>query len=87
MSTTTRGPALGTVARRLHDPSRCLSCGAGFSLLRVNVEAVADGRLTTIDLCEHCFRSEDSAWRLRWTAVQTPKEQRAEQLKKRSAER
>jgi hypothetical protein len=66
---TVGGYPLGVVARRLHEPSRCVSCGAGFSLWRVNVRAVADGRRTTVDLCEQCFASDDGAWRLRWQPV------------------
>jgi hypothetical protein len=67
-SSATRYP-LGVVARRLHDPSPCVYCGTGAFLWRVNVEAVADSRRTTIDLCEPCLCSEDAAWRLGWRPV------------------
>jgi hypothetical protein len=46
-----------------------VSCGTGAFLWRVNVEAVADGRLTTIDLCAKCMGRDDGAWRLRWRPV------------------
>jgi hypothetical protein len=44
-------------------------CGSGLSLWRVNVQAIGDGRLSSIDLCEHCARSDDGAWRLSWQPV------------------
>jgi hypothetical protein len=63
------GQTLGLVGRRLHEHARCVCCGAGTTLWRVNVEAVADARLTTIVLCDVCVRSEDRAWRLSWQPV------------------
>jgi hypothetical protein len=66
---TVDGHPIAVVARRLHEHSQCVCCGAGTTLWRVNVEAVADGRQTTITLCDQCVGSEDRAWRLRWRPV------------------
>ena len=46
------GYPLGAVSQRLHNPSMCLCCGLPGLLLSVNVEAVGDGRRTSIVLCE-----------------------------------
>ncbi len=60
---------LRVVARRLHEPGRCVCCGTPRPLWRVNVEAIADGRATTIVLCEPCLRRDEAVWRLHWEAV------------------
>ena len=47
----------------------CSCCGLPGSMLEVSVEAVADGRRTTIVLCPVCVHSTERAWRLRWRQV------------------
>lgn len=71
MNTTLGGYRLAAVARRSEHRAACECCGivGRRELWRVNVRAVADGRQTTVVLCECCVRSEDSAWRLRWAPV------------------
>jgi predicted SPOUT superfamily RNA methylase MTH1 len=68
MNATVGGYRPGLVARRLHERSKCVCCGAA-GLWRVNVEAVTDGRRTTVDVCERCLRAEGASWLLRWRPV------------------
>lgn len=71
MSITVGGHRLAAVARRSEHRAACECCGivGRRELWRVKVRAVADGRQTTVVLCERCVCSEDSAWRLRWAPV------------------
>lgn len=69
-SGTVGGHPLGAVARRLDGhKARCACCGTPGSCWRLSVEARADGRQTTLDLCEKCLRRDGAAWALRFEPV------------------
>lgn len=66
---TVEGHPLGAIARRLENPSICACCGTPGLIWRVSVEARADGRRSTIDLCGRCLQRENPTWAIRWRVV------------------
>ena len=60
---------IGVVAQITGVSVICSCCGLPGSMLRVRVEAVADGSQTTIVICPRCLDSTERAWRLRFRPI------------------